>query len=702
MAAGLLLTGGLTVAIFVCMAYSARQERLLWSEAVTAYKAGQYDAAAVKLRELTRKEPSHEEGYRLWARIGEARGDYLGAAGNWRKVRELNGGDHEARERLAECLLLARQYSLIIKLYEKDYSGGVLNSHELLAYAEAVVMAGDRNRIDMVVEHVCEVVEDQSMIVFLDGLKAIRTGMYDVGRRILERLLAEGKGLSQMFRWRVEVILGGVMNAHGDIKDAELHYLQANAISPELTNGILGDFYRVNRMYEKSMGYWRKELELHPKDDYPRMQLVEIYGGLGDKTQLEGLRGTLEPTSRSRKELCSYADAALHFLGHDYGKTLEALKACFGFYERDFYHVMRLCCTLELDQKDYLEEDMAFLRQKPLDVNFVKLVIAHLHQSLQKSLKGNELKTAVWYAGLMWSFTRMELPEMRVAAKLLMADKYAGRFFQDALELGRFCLKYDSSDREVLRVMMMSSLGTGNFSDCLLYSETFGDDDAEALTARGNALAFVGREEESALAFEKALVLDSGNAMLKEYAWRLFREFGMEERMTNVESMYDGGDGMDKVRQSCLAALHLLWRQDMMGFSAASAKIFRDGVPEGKARDAELRYWRGVILSWNDVLDDGILELKNALRLGMANAFVLCELSEAYARQGKAIDALDIARGTAQLWPGWYVYDRCLRRREQEVRNQKLGEGEKWELETKEEAEKGGDRSDEGENGAEK
>ena len=104
-------------------------------------------------------------------------------------------------------------------------------------------------------------------------------------------------------------------------------------------------------------------------------------------------------------------------------------------------------------------------------------------------------------------------------------------------------------------------------------------------------------------------------------------------------------------------------------------------IPEGKAGDAELRYWRGVLLSWNDILDDGISELKNVLRMGRADAFVLCELSEAYARKGKVIDALDIARGTAQLWPGWYVYDRCLRRREEEVRKQKPDDIKRWKIE---------------------
>ena len=678
LAAALLLMGGIAVAFFLCMAYLARHERLLWNDAATAYKAGQYDLAAEKLSELTRKEPSHEDGFRLLAKIDEARWDYLGAASNWRKVRELNNGDEEARQRLIECLLTSLQYSIIIKLYEKEYADGFLDSHELLAYAEAVIMVGDKNMIDMVMEHVNEVVGDQIQISFLDGIKAIRTGDYEDGRQILEKLLKAE--LPNSFRWRLEVILGGVMNSNGDVEGAEAHYLRANSIVPELTNGLLGDFCRLNRMYEKSAEYWRKELEYHPADDYPRMQLVEIYGGLGDKARLQELWKTLEPINRSRKELYNYSEAALFFLGHDYEKTLGALKKCLGFYERDFYHVMRLCCILELDLKDHLEDDMAFLRQKPLDVNFVQMVISYLHQSLQKSLKENDVKTAVWYAELMWSFTRMELPEMRVAAKLLMAERYKARYFYDALELAKFCQKFEAKDDEVLHVLMMSSLGAGNFNDCLTYSAIIGDDDVEALVARGNALAFGGLWEDSAKAFEKALSLDPGNAMLKEYSWRLFREFGMEERMTKVESMY-GNDGMDKVRQSCLVALHQLWRKDQMGFSSASSKIIGNMIPEGKAGDAELRYWRGVLLSWNDILDDGISELKNVLRLGKADAFVLCELSEAYARKGKVIDALDIARGTAQLWPGWYVYDRCLRRHEEEVRKQKPDDIKRWKIE---------------------
>ena len=283
--------------------------------------------AAVRLHDLTKRTPSSKVVYRLLAKIGEVTGNYLEAASNWRRVQELDGDNNEARTRLAECLLNAREYSLILKLYEMNYRNGHLDAHELLAYAEAVVMTGDKNQIDMVVEHVREAVDGEDAISFLEGLSAIRIGDYENGRLILEQL-SEKKGLMRMFRWRLEVILGGIMNAHGDIDGAEVHYRRAADIAPQLTNVLIGDFYRMNRMYKKSADYWKRELEIHPENDYPRMQLVEIYGGLGETRQLEELRRMIEPVNRSRKELLNYSDAAMHFWGGEYEKALEVSLNC--------------------------------------------------------------------------------------------------------------------------------------------------------------------------------------------------------------------------------------------------------------------------------------------------------------------------------------------------------------------------------------
>ena len=654
----------------------------MWTEAQADYKAGEYETAREKLLELTKRNPSHEEAFRLLAKVAEARWDYYEASVNWRKVRELNGLDHEAKEHLAESLLIDRQHVAILKLYEQDFQANCLEEPELLAYAEAVLLAGDKSKRTVVLERVRETVDDEIQIDYLDGLQKIRSGDYDGGLALLEKI-TEHQGIPKMFRWRLEVMAGGVLSYRGKISQAEAHYLQAHAIAPKMTNHLLGEFYRVNGMLAKSIEFWKLELEAQPQNDYARMQMIEIYGGMGDKAHLLELRKTLQPIDRSKTELCNYADAVLLFLDKDYEASMKMLKKCLCYFGREFYHVIRLCGTLELGTTDDLENDMAFLRQKTLDKRFVTLVTGRLYDRLQNCLKANDTKTAIWYAELIWSFNHLKIPEMQVVAKLLMAERYEKREFTDALELGAFCLSYDAEDKEVLRVMVMSSLGTSQFTDCLSYAKRLGENDMEAQSACGNALAFIGSSVEAADVFEHLLQQEPDNMMLREYAWRFYRELGMEDRMKKVERMYDGGDGMDKVRQACLQALHLLWKGEQKSFSVKAHEILMTMIPGGENTNPELRYWHAVIMLWSGMHEKAIVELKDVLRMGYSNASVLCELSEAYAKRGAEVEALDIAQGAAKLWPGWYVVDRCLRRREKEIREMKIGMMEQLDLERK-------------------
>lgn len=718
LAAVLFLFGSVTVAFLVYMAIVSRQQFLLWKDCEALFATGDYQAAQSKLKQLVNANPSHEEGWRLLAKTDEMLDDYSDACLHWQRVHDLNMYDMEARKHLAECLMVDRQYFRAMKLYKSGFSismqtgqgenregnplavniprqeeseggdhsntpdimkmSGALDASEMLSYAESVLMVGDKDLIPLTMERVREVVDNEKRLDFLDGLLKIRMGEFEKGHGIFKVLL-ERNDLSRMFRWRLEVILGGVISACGDAVHSEEHYLKAYAVSPKMSNRLLGEFYRSQNMLEKSVPYWKGELEFYPDNDYARMQLIETYGGMGDRASLEEFRNTLTPDNRSRKELGHYADAAIFLLSHDYGNVLETLKKCLCYYERDFYHVMRLCATLEQGGDLHLEEDLVVLRERFLADPFVKMVIGRLYVRMMASLKEKDVKTALWYSELMWSFTRMRLPEMRVAAKLLMADMFDKRNYASALELGKFCLSCDEQDKEVLRVLVMSSLATSDFVGCMDYAKRLGDQDPTALSASGNALAFVGQTRRVIETYEKLLKLKPNDALLLEYAWRLFQELGVEEGMSYVETLYGTGEPMNEIRLSCLRALHLLWRGDKKGFSNAAQKIMKK-MTDGVLKNAECRYWRAVLLARSGRALDAMTEFKAVLQMGYANAFVFCEMSDAFAKTGDEhlMEALEIARSAVRLWPGWYVADCCLRRREadlQEMIRRKSQEG---------------------------
>lgn len=708
LAAVLFLFGIATVAFLVYMVMVSRHEFLLWQECQMLFANGDYEAAQTKLQQLVKANPSHEDGFRLLSKTDEELCDYSDACNHWWRVHELNMFDMESRKRLAECLMMDHQYLRAMRYYRAGFAlpsqslgpeGGNqsllsllpnqvksesgdssevaktsempkdLDASEKLVYAEAVLMAGNKDLIPVTMERVRESVDNEKMLDFLEGLLKIRMGEFEKGHEIFKTLLSHDD-LSKTLRWRMEAILGGVVSACGDVEHAERHFLKAYSLFPKISNRLLGEFYRAHGRFEKSIPYWQGEMKCHPKDDYTRMQLIETFGGLGDQASLVELRKTLTLSSRSQRELGHYADAAVCLLEHDYEKVLENLKKCLCYYERNFYHVMRLCSTLELGGDLHLEEDLGVLRRGYLSDPFVKLVIGRLHGRLLAALQGNDMEKALQYAGWMWSFTRMQLPEMRMAAKLLMADMFEKRDFSNALELGKFCLKYDEQDKEVLRVLVMSSLATSKFVECMDYSESLGDKDPTALAARANAFAYVGQTHKVIETYRAFLKLKPHDPLMLETAWRLFEELGVEDGMTYVESLYEMGDLMNELRRDCLHALHQLWGKDRSGFEKSANRILKNlqKMPDSVSSNPEMIYWSAVLKARLGQRMEAIEELKTAVQMGYANAFVFCEISEAYSKTGEEHlgEALEIARSTARLWPGWYVADCCLRRRNQE------------------------------------
>lgn len=653
--AAIIVISAACIAVVLYFTVTGRAEAAKLAAATEAFRKGDYSAAAPQLREITRKDPSNAEAFRMLGAINESKHNYPTALRDYQQARGLSPLDPALKGKYLEMLDAVGDFQTLLNTFRSEFEQNKLSSSESFCYLEAMVAAGKNERAaEDAIEKWKGPAAQQS---YLKGLLLFKRNRPAEALKELQKIPKDA--LPFPAYCRLLAMSAAAYQAAGNNSAAEETFRQLAKVSPENGNFLLAQFYRrigQDKQYREQL---IKTVKEPPQQIGALVELAELYAAERNLDALSALRRT--PQNRTEVETFSYIDAMRAFLGQHYAEAEKSLAVATVFSGRPLYQAIRMMCLISTKNIEKLPECVNALLKTSPSPESRRMVLTDLQPLLIEQVRARKEKEAFRLAELVLSISNEKSAIRTLAMELLLQEAITSGNIAKATGLAGELIKENPALPAANLAMGSILMAERKPAEALAYYQRVPAGNATAALGEARAELALNRPEEADKAFREAIKI----APASLEAFEGYSMFLIErKRGKEIEALVPALPATPQARY-LVAYMRAKWA-DAEGKTGEAKKFYLEALAEiGQMPSSPAaEYQRAFLfaLTGQDAKAEPIYE--KLLADNPRQLMVLLNLSEVKASLGKQQEAMALAERAIRLDPDSAMAKQCLRRRQ--------------------------------------